>query len=120
MAGRTLSLVFALTLLGGAGCDSVVCVSVVINPSVITLTPGSTSVGGATFTLQIIGRDFPSDSVVEWNGTARPTAFMSSGELHATIFTTDLAQAGTVLVTVSSTTPCGTRVSNVARFIVAP
>lgn len=120
MAGRTLSLVVVLAVLGGAGCNSVVCVSGSLNPAITAITPGAAMAGGSTFTLQIIGRDFPSDSVVEWNGTARPTVFMSSGELRATVFATDLAQPGGVIVTVSGTTACGTRISNVTSFAIVP
>ena len=118
MTARTLSLVCAVALLAGVGCNSVVCISGSLNPAVTTIAPGSATAGGSTFTLMIIGRDFAPDSVVEWNGMARPTAFVSSGELRATIFAADIGQPGSVVVTVSGGTACGRHVSNAVSFTI--
>ena len=79
------------------------------------LVPGQKTPGAAAFTLTVNGTGFVSGAVVNWNGNARTTTFVSSTQLTASITATDVATAGTIAVTVSNPAPGGGR-SNVANF----
>ncbi len=71
--------------------------------------------GDAGFTLKINGTGFVSGSVVHWNDSPRPTAFVSRSRLTANIPSSDLAAAGTASVTVVNPSPGG-GTSNVVFF----
>ena len=62
---------------------------------------------GQTLVPNSSGTGFVPSSVVQWNGAARTTTFVSAGSLTATIPAGDLAAAGTALVPVVSPTPGG-------------
>jgi len=53
------------------------------------------------------GNGFISSSVVNWNGSARTTTFVSSTQLQAAISATDIASAGADQVTVTNPAPGG-------------
>ena len=55
----------------------------------------------------MIGSNFVSASVVQWNGSARPTTFVSSTQLTAQIQASDIAASGEVAITVFSPPPGG-------------
>ena len=76
-------------------------------PSVTSVTPNSTTVGGSSFTLVVIGTNFVSASTVLWNGSLRTTTFVSSTQLQAQITAADFVTAGTAAVTVSTPAPGG-------------
>ena len=44
-------------------------------PSIASLLPSGTSAGGTDFTLTVAGTNFLVDSVVQWNGANRTTAY---------------------------------------------
>src|SRR5207247_1750601 len=67
----------------------------------------SATAGGAASTLRVSGSSFAASSVVQWNGTARATTFMSSTQLQAAIDASDIAAAGTAQVTVVTPAPGG-------------
>lgn len=71
------------------------------------LVPASVAPGGAAFTLAVNGTGFVSGAVVNWNGSPRPTAFVSSSQVTASISAADIASAGTALVTVTNPSPGG-------------
>ena len=76
--------------------------------------------GGPGFNLTVNGTGFVSASTVNWNGTARPTHFMSTTRLTAAITASEIANAGAAVVTVANPAPGG-RVSNPVWFeITAP
>jgi hypothetical protein len=75
-------------------------------PSITTLSPTGTAMGGAAFTLTVNGANFASGAVVYWNGTTRTTVFVSSAKVTADIMATDIATAQTVPVFVKN--PGGT------------
>src|SRR3970282_689284 len=52
-------------------------------PSITSLSPSSTTAGGADLTLTVNGANFVSGSVVRWNGADRTTTFLNSTRLHA-------------------------------------
>jgi len=76
-------------------------------PAITSLSPSSTSAGGATFTLTVNGNNFVSGSVVNWNGSALATTYVTSVKLTAQVPASDIATAGTGTVTVSNPTPGG-------------
>jgi hypothetical protein len=69
-------------------------------PRLTAVTPASATAGGAGFTLTVSGTGFLEGATVRWNGVAKPTTFVSSTELSASISASDIASAGTVAITV--------------------
>jgi len=84
------------------------------------LDPAKVNSGLPGFQLDVRGIAFAPNSVVYWNGLARPTTFVSHSELYATIPAADIAQPGAVPVTVVNPgTEGGT--SNVVQYeVVGP
>ena len=66
------------------------------------LVPASTKPGSKAFTLTINGTGFTATSVVNWNGSPRPTSVLSTSTVQATISATDVAKAGTTSITVTN------------------
>jgi hypothetical protein len=71
------------------------------------LAPSSIAAGGDDFTIAVAGTGFVSSSVVQWNGVAKPTTYLSSSQLKAMVSSADLEAAGTVQVTVLTPGPGG-------------
>jgi len=69
-------------------------------PAIASLSPTSTTLGGAAFSLTVFGSNFVSSSVVRWNGSDRPTFFVDGGWLTAQISASDIVATGTATVTV--------------------
>jgi uncharacterized protein (TIGR03437 family) len=87
-------------------------------PIISTLSPAAAQAAGSAFTLNLSGENFLSGSVVRWNGQDRPTTFISPSQMTAAISATDIASAGTALVTVFN--PNGGATSNVRTFSIGP
>jgi outer membrane protein assembly factor BamB len=83
---------------------------------VTALSPASAVASGPAFTLTVTGSGFSPQSLVQWNGSARNTSYVSSTELTAQITAADIATAGNVPVTVND--PAG--VSNPINFTIQP
>ncbi len=79
------------------------------------LVPMTAAPGGSGFTLTVNGTEFVSSSVVNWNGTALVTTFVTSSQLTASVPASDIAVPGTASVTVTNPAPGG-GVSNVMYF----
>jgi len=75
-------------------------------PAITALSPNSTAMGGAAFSLTVNGSNFASGAVVYWHGSARMTSFVSSSKVTADITAADIAAAQTVPVFVKN--PGGT------------
>jgi hypothetical protein len=71
------------------------------------LVPDAIAPGGAGFTLTVNGTGFVSGSVVNWNGSARATTFVSNSQLTVSILVSDIAIASTASVTVVNPSPGG-------------
>src|ERR1700685_3897132 len=71
------------------------------------LVPTSAVPGSAGFELTVNGSGFVAGSVVNWNGSARVTTFISTSQLQAAILSTDLASVGTASITVRNPAPGG-------------
>lgn len=86
-------------------------------PALTSLSPSSATAGGPQFTLTVNGSNFMSTSVVNWNGSARATSFVNSGQVTATILSTDIATEGSAQVTVVNPAPGG-GTSNALTFTI--
>jgi len=86
-------------------------------PTLSSLSPNSATAGAAGATVTLTGAKFVSASVVQWNGVALPTTYLSGTKLTATVPANDLTKAGTFNVTVVNGAPGG-GVSKAATFTV--
>ena len=87
-------------------------------PTINSLNPSGAVVGGTPFTLTVFGSNFVANSVVRWNGSDRPTAFVSSYRITAEIPASDIAATGTAAITVFNPEPSAGS-SNAATFTIA-
>jgi hypothetical protein len=87
---------------GGVASNGVTFTVTVPPPGIASLNPSSAVAGNGAFTLTLNGTNFLPSSVIQWNGSARTTAFLSSTQLQATITAADIASAGVAKVTVSN------------------
>jgi hypothetical protein len=86
-------------------------------PVITGLSPASKIHGKPGFTLNVYGKKFSSGAVVHWNGSDRPTTFVSMYVLTATISAADIATVGTASVRVFNPTPGG-GLSNAITFTI--
>jgi Bacterial pre-peptidase C-terminal domain len=110
----TLFLILAIGALvacggGGASSSSTPPAPLASNPSpsVSSLSPNTIVATSGAFTLTVNGTGFVSASVVQWNGSHRPTTFVNATQLSAAISGADVAAAGTATVTVVNPAPGG-------------
>ena len=76
-------------------------------PVIASLSPSSAFTGSGPFTLTVSGSGFTASSVVRWNGTDRATTFINGTQLQAAVLGSDVAAAGTAVITVASPPPGG-------------
>jgi hypothetical protein len=76
-------------------------------PAIASLAPSSVTAGAAAFTLTINGTNFISTSTVKWNGSNRPTSYVSATQLTASIAAADIATPTYAAVTVANPAPGG-------------
>jgi len=89
-------------------------------PVLDSISPTHTSVGGSALTLTLNGYYFESSSTVMWKGVALTTSYKSATTLTAQVPASDLASAGTAMVTVVNPAPAGGTSSGSAFTIEAP
>lgn len=89
-------------------------------PTVSTLSPTSATAGGTAFTLTVNGTKFAATSVVNFNGAAKSTTFISASQLTAAITAADIANVGVVNVNVSTPAPGGGVSTNLTFTISNP
>lgn len=91
----------------GGGTSSGISFSI-LTPTITALSSSTTSsnttpsCSPSGFTLTVTGTNFVNASVVDWNGSARATIFVSATQLTASIPASDIASAGTAAITVSN------------------
>jgi hypothetical protein len=71
-------------------------------PVITGLVPNNANHGGVAFTFAVDGSQFHSAAVINFNGVAQTTTFVSSAKLTTMISSTAIANAGTVPVTVTN------------------
>lgn len=86
-------------------------------PAISSISPATTLVLGSSFTLTVNGTGFNSSSVVQVNGSARPTTFVSATQLQAQVSNSDILTVGQRTITVLNPAPGG-GVSNGATLTV--
>ncbi len=77
-------------------------------PTITTLAPNTASHGDAAFVLTVTGTNFSTTAVINFNGVAQTTNQVSATQLTATISAADIANAGTMAVTVTDPAVAGT------------
>jgi hypothetical protein len=104
----------------GGGTSSAVTVTIG-NPVPVlsSLSPAKVFAGNAAFELTVTGDAFVTGATVRWNGSTRPTTFVSATQLKAAIAAADVATAGSVAVTVANPSPGG-GTSSAITFAVEP
>ncbi len=89
-------------------------------PTITSLSPNILTAGDAGFMLTVNGTEFVNGgSVVVWNGTIRPTTFVSRTQLTAAIASADIASAGAANVVVFNSAPGG-GLSNAQTITINP
>ncbi len=86
-------------------------------PTLASISPTTAIPGGGAFTLTVNGTNFVATSVLNWNGAARTTTFVSATQLTAQIPPADIATGGAASVTVVTPTPGG-GTSSAAQFTI--
>ena len=86
-------------------------------PVLTSLTPTSATEGASAFTFTVNGSNFASDAVVQANGAALTTSFVSSTQLQATLPASMLAEEGSLPIDVLNSS--AGRASNTLDFTVA-
>jgi uncharacterized protein (TIGR03437 family) len=96
-------------------------VTVTLPPVLNSLNPSFAFAGGPSFTLTVNGANFLGGSSVRWNGSDRPTTFVSATQLRASIPAADIATAGAAQITVFNpgVTGGGNGLSNALNFAIA-
>jgi hypothetical protein len=111
--------VFNPTPGGGTSGDSTFTVNNPM-PVISSLSPGSVAPASGAFTLTVNGTNFVSTSVVNWDGDARATTFVSATQLTAAITATDVLTLATINITVFNPTPGGGTSSAVTFSVAVP
>jgi len=73
-----------------------------IVPAITELSPDNATAGGPGFTLTVNGSSFANNAVINWNGTAQTTMFVTGKQLTAAIPASAIATAGTIPVSVTN------------------
>lgn len=105
LAGRyrqcSLALIAALVL-GLSACGNSSPKACILPPSISSLSPNVTQAGGPEFTLKVTGDTFYYASFLRWNGASLPTTIVSQTQLSAVIPASDIAEAGTAKIKVTT------------------
>ncbi len=89
--------------------------------TLLSITPGIAGKNSAAaFTLKVYGTGFTTSSLVRWAGSSRPTVFVSSTQLNASITPADVSVTGSYPVTVwdPAPNPNGTETSSIPFKVV--
>jgi hypothetical protein len=73
-----------------------------VTPAIEELSPDNASAGSPDMMITVSGTSFGTNAVVNWNGTAETTTFVTGKQLMAKIPAAALAASGTVPVTVTN------------------
>jgi hypothetical protein len=89
-------------------------------PIVNSVSPSSVPAGTAARSITVLGSEFTSTSVVRFNGSPRPTTFVSSGELSAALTADDMATGVVAEIIVSTPDGGASRASQFTVINPAP
>jgi hypothetical protein len=76
-------------------------------PSISSISPSVVPALGGSFTVTVDGSGFINGSVVEYDGSPRPTTFVSATQVTAQISSNEIVAIGTHAVTVANPAPGG-------------
>jgi hypothetical protein len=76
-------------------------------PSITSLSPASVTAGSGALSVVVTGKGFLPSSIASFAGNARPTTVQSSSQLTMALTAADLANPGSVNVTVANPAPGG-------------
>jgi trimeric autotransporter adhesin len=119
LSGSSASLVTIQNPAPGGGSSAAVTFDVNSPAAVITAISPRIVPPGTAATITITGTGFESNSVVLWNGSARPTTFMSATILRVALTAADLQIPGLDALTVNNPGP-GASTSSAAQLTVTP
>src|SRR3989454_2172531 len=102
--GTNVLTVTARDAAGNAGTATLT-VNYVLAPTITSISPTSATAGGSAFTLVVAGTNFVDSSEVQVNGAPRTTSYVSPTQLTATVLANDIAEPGTVQVTLVTAAP---------------
>ncbi|MCC6245023.1 MAG: PD40 domain-containing protein [Gemmatimonadaceae bacterium] len=88
-------------------------------PRLTSIAPSTIIAGTSSLTLTVAGLAFTAGTVVEWNGSAKPTTVVSATQLTTSLSSADLAQVGSFTVRVRTPAPGG-GVTDSSLFTVTP
>jgi outer membrane protein assembly factor BamB len=94
--------------------------SVLALPSVTALNPSAVAAGSPAFTLTVVGNNLPPNAVVLFGGAALPTTWESLTQVIATVTSAQVLNAGTISVSVATSSDAGALVSAPVSFTVQP
>jgi hypothetical protein len=103
-----------------SGIDSALSNSIIIKnlvPQIDSISPTSKIAGSPEFTITVNGSNFVTSSLVNIDGVARSTTFISQTQVTAQIPATDIALSRSINITVSNPSPGG-GVSNIEILLV--
>lgn len=95
------TLVLAVLVAAGLGCGYSKPSMTASMPSISQLSPGTATAGTAQFQLEVDGANFTSGAIVNFNGVAQATTFVSAAKLEATIPASAVTAPGMMPVTVT-------------------
>jgi outer membrane protein assembly factor BamB len=72
-----------------------------------SIDPSIATAGGPAFVLTVLGQGFVPSAVVQWNGVALQTTYVSELQLQAQVPASDIASIGTAAITVQNSTAAG-------------
>ena len=71
-------------------------------PTIAQLVPNNANAGGAAFNFEVDGTNFNSNAVINFNGVAQSTTFVSASKLTTMISSSAIMTSGKVPVTVTN------------------
>lgn len=89
-------------------------------PTLKSLLPASTAVGGPSLSLTVRGAAFAPGAVIQVNNANRPTQYLTANEVRTTLTAADLAGAGSLTIRVVNPEPGGGNSINTLPFSVTP
>ncbi|HTW31040.1 MAG TPA: IPT/TIG domain-containing protein [Candidatus Sulfotelmatobacter sp.] len=114
----TLAAAIALTLACGYSKSNSTPVAGTM-PAISELNPNDTTAGGAAFTLTVNGSNFATKAVVNWNGAAQATTYVSPNQLMVAIPAALIADSATIAITVTNPATPGTGIYNTGATLAA-
>jgi hypothetical protein len=120
-ASGTVSVVVANPSPGGGQASASFTINAPAVPAITSVSPNNLGAGTSAITLTVTGSGFVANSVVQWNGSARTTSYVSNTQLTVNIPASDLTNPVSSLpISVMTPSPGGGTSNTVAVAVVSP